>query len=249
MVQKANIAICILTVSATLFAADPPAGLARKAADRETESEKARSNYAYRQLVAVEEMSSRNTLAGHYRETREVIFSPQGERTERVIGRPVNTMVRLRLTEEDFRDIREIQPMLLTRERLWMYTTAYRGEETVQDVPCWVLEVKPRQILEGQRLFEGLIWISQADFSVIQSEGRAVPQVYSKTEENLFPRFRTIRTKMDNGFWFPAVTVSDDVLPFRTGPLRQKMRIEYSNYQRFGSESTIKFDTPAEKPF
>lgn len=196
----------------------------------------------YLQKVLIEEMSSKGSKAGEYREHREVIFSPAGERSEKVVGRPVQALARLILTEEDFRDLREIQPLLLTKDRLWLYTTTYRGEETVQQTPCWVLEVKPRQILDGQRLFQGLMWISQSDFSVVQSEGQAVPEILGTKKENLFPRFRTIRRRMPDGFWFPVLTVADDTLPFRNGPLRLRMRVEYANYQKFGTETVIRFE-------
>lgn len=196
----------------------------------------------YLQKVLIEEMSSKGSKAGEYKEHREVIFSPAGERSEKVVGRPVQALARLILTEEDFRDLREIQPLLLTKDRLWLYTTTYRGEETVQQTPCWVLEVKPRQILDGQRLFQGLMWISQSDFSVVQSEGQAVPEILGTKKENLFPRFRTIRRRMPDGFWFPVLTVADDTLPFRNGPLRLRMRVEYANYQKFGTETVIRFE-------
>lgn len=242
------VAVCILLVSGIGRAADPPAGLARKAAERETESEAARANFAYQQKVLIEELSEKGLKAGEYRETREVIFSPEGERSEKMSGTPWKSLVRLQLTDEDFRDLRDVQPMLLTKDRLWLYRTTYRGEETVQETPCWVLEVKPRQLLDGQRLFEGLMWISQADFSIVQTEGRAVPQILSTKSENLFPRFRTIRRQTREGFWFPALTVADDTLPFRNGPLRLKMRIEYLSYQKFGADSTIRFDSEPIKP-
>ena len=47
--------------------------------------------------------------------------------------------------------------MVLTEERLWNYETKFRGEETMDGVECWVLQVRPRQILEhvGGRIFEG----------------------------------------------------------------------------------------------
>ncbi len=234
----------MLLVSAIAAAADPPPGLARKAAERESASEEIRSQYLYQQKVLIEEISAKGQKAGEFRETREVIFSPAGERSEKVIGKPSSTLVRLILTEEDHRDLREIQPLLLTKDRLWMYSTAYRGEETVLNTPCWVLEVKPRQILDGQRLFQGLLWIAQSDFSVVQSEGQAVPEVLGTKKENLFPRFRTLRHRMPDGYWFPALTFADDTLPFRNGPLRLRMRVEYSNYQKFGSDSVIRFDPP-----
>ncbi|MGH9630675.1 MAG: hypothetical protein ACRD7E_20370, partial [Bryobacteraceae bacterium] len=56
--------------------------------------------------------------------------------------------------------------------------------------------------------------------------------------ENLFPHFTTIREKIGE-YWFPMHTYADDTLPFHTGPLRIRMTIRYSNYQRFGAESKI----------
>ena len=80
------------------------------------------------------------------------------------------------------------------------------------------------------------------DFSIVKSEGRAVPQVFSTKNENLFPRFTTFRQKMPNSFWFPIHTFGDDTLPFRTGPLRQRMTIKYTNYQEFKADSKVKFE-------
>lgn len=231
-----------LLLIGALSAQDPPADLATRVARRESESEAARAHYTYRQVVVLEELDSRGVRAGEYRETRDIVFSPDGERTERVIGKPVLALVRLRLTEEDFRDIREVQPMLLSSERLSLYQVRFKGEEPVEGLSCWVLEVKPRQILDRQRLFEGLLWIDKNDGSIVRSAGRAVPQIFGTKYENLFPRFTTIRRRMDSGHWFPLHTHADDTLPFRTGPLRIRMTIRYSDYRRFSSESTVTFD-------
>ena len=51
-------------------------------------------------------------------------------------------MLHLVLTPEDFADIREIQPVVLTEDRLWNYETTFRGDETVDGVDCWVLQVR-----------------------------------------------------------------------------------------------------------
>jgi hypothetical protein len=237
-------AVFCTSLVSPILASDPPRDLAKRIAERETQSEAVRAQYMYRQQLLIEEFDKRNVRAGDYSEQREVIFSPAGERTEKVTQKATDRLVRLKLTPEDFRDIQEIQPLLLTKERLWLYQTQPRGEETVEGVPCWVLEVKPRQILDGQRLFEGLLWASQADFSVVRSEGRAVPQILSKKDENLFPRFTTIRHQQEGGYWFPRITFADDTLPFRSGPLRLRMKLEFSQYQRFGAESTIRFEAP-----
>ena len=138
-------------------AEDPPENLAKLVAHREAE----RNQYTYRQTVAVEELDNRGMARGAYKEVRDVIFSPAHERTDQMIGKPDNSLRALKLTEEDFRDIRDIHPFVLTEERLWNYETRFRGEEAMDGVDCWVLQVRPRQLLEGQRLFDGLLWIDK----------------------------------------------------------------------------------------
>jgi hypothetical protein len=61
----------------------------------------------------------------------------------------------------------------------------------------------------------------------------------SMSSENLFPRFTTVRKPVDGKNWFPVYTLADDTLEFRTGPQRERLRIEYSDYHRFGAESTF----------
>ena len=194
----------------------------------------------YRQTVTVEELDTRGAARGGFKETRDVIFSPEHERTEETIGKPENNLKFLRLTDEDYRDIRDIQPIVLTQDRLWNYETRFRGDENIDDVDCWVLEVKPRQILGNQRFFDGEMWVDQNGYDIVRMEGRAVPQLISTKDENLFPRFTTIRKPVDGKHWFPVYTYADDTLSFRTGPQRIRLRIAYSNYRRFSAESTFK---------
>jgi hypothetical protein len=242
-----NWRICFIVASlssiAVLKAQDAPLpDLARRVAARETETEQAQRNYLYRQTVAIDEIDGHGAKVGGYQEVREVIFSPEKERSEQMVGRPLDTLVRLKLTEEDFRDIREIQPFMLTTDQAFLYETQFRGEETVDQMDCYVIQIRPRQILEGQRLFDGLLWVSKRDYSIIRSEGQAVPQIRTTKAENLFPHFTTIRQKVEGGLWFPAVTYGDDTLDFRNGAQRIRMTIRYSDYRKFGSDSKITFE-------
>jgi hypothetical protein len=214
----------------------------RRVAARETETQEAQSHYTYEQTVTIEELDQHGARGGEYREVRDIIFSPDQQRTERMIGKPSSTLTHLKLTEEDFRDIREVQPFLLTKEQAFLYETRFRGEETIEGVECWVIQIRPRQLLQGQRLFDGMLWVDKSDFSIIRSEGEAVPQIRTTQTENLFPRFTTVRRKVEGSFWFPATTYGDDTLYFRTGPQRIRLTIRYSKYQKFGADTKITFD-------
>lgn len=218
----------------------PPRNLAKLVAEKEAAAQAERAQYMYTQSLTVEELEGKRGVPKLYREEREVVFSPSGERTEQLVGRPNSTLQRLRLTDEDFRDIYEVQSLMLTPEVLSLYDTQIKGEETVGECDCWVLRVRPRQILDGQRLFDGHLWVDKKDYSVVRSEGKPVPQMWSSTpgKENLFPYFTTVREKV-NGHWFPVLTHSDDTLAFSSGPLRTRMTIRYRNYKKFGSESRL----------
>ena len=75
----------------------------------------------------------------------------------------------------------------------------------------------------------------------MRSSGQAVPQLLTTKSENLFPHFTTVRQKVEGDFWFPSLTFADDTLPFRSGPQRIRLTIRYSDYRKFGSDSTITF--------
>ena len=207
----------------------------------ETAAQQAQSNYTYRQSVTVDELDNHGATIGQYRELRDIIFSPSEKRTEQMIGTPLKSLKHLQMTDEDFRDIREIQPFLLTAEQAFMYENKFRGEENIDGVDCFVLQIRPRQILDGQRLFDGTIWVDKHDFSVVRSEGQAVPQIITTKTENLFPHFTTLRQRVDGDFRFPVTTYSNDTLYFRTGPQRMRLMIRYSDYKKFGSDSKITF--------
>jgi len=214
----------------------------RRAVERESATAQAQSNYTYRQSVTVDEFDNRGAIAGSYWEQRDIIFSPTQERTEKMVGQPFQNLHRIGLTDEDFRDIRDVQPFLLTKDQTFLYETRYRGEETMDGVDCYVIQIRPRQILQGQRLFDGLLWVEKKDYSIIRSEGQAVPQIRTTKYENLFPHFTTIREKVDGDFWFPVITYGDDTLYFATGPQRIRLMIRYSQYKKFTTDSKVVFD-------
>ncbi len=226
-------------MSALASAQEAPPNVARLVAHRESETEAERNQYTYRQSVTLDELDDHGGTRGQYREIRDIIFSPQHERSEVVIGKPLNGLKYLIMTDEDFRDVREIQPLVLTEDRLWNYETKFRGDETKDDVDCWVLQVRPRQILEGQRFFDGLLWVDKKEYNIVRMEGQAVPQIRTMKSENLFPRFTTLRKPIDGKHWFPIYTWADDTLHFRNGPQRERLKIEYSNYKRFSVDSSF----------
>jgi hypothetical protein len=231
------------------WATDPPPNLLKLIAQRETQNATALQDYTYRQSATVQEISGQGAIQGEFHELADITFSPTHVRYEQVIGSPRDTLTHIRMTPVDFDDIRNIQFFLLTSEKVRLYESQYKGEETVRGMNCFVVYIRPRQILSTQRFFEGLIWARESDYTIVQTEGQAVPQIETLREQNLTPHFTTIWGQVEK-WMFPVETYADDTLFFRNWPQRVKIIIRYSNYKRFGAESTITFgnDPAAAQP-
>src|SRR3569832_96568 len=113
---RASLAILGIILASAFIAAAQPPDLLKKTALRETENEAARNEYTYRQTVVIADLDSHGAQLGDYRKVRDIVFSPTMVRSEQVVEKARNSLKRLVLTEEDFRDIRDIQPMLITKD-------------------------------------------------------------------------------------------------------------------------------------
>src|ERR1700761_569464 len=115
---------------------EPPTDLLKKAAAAASKTNIARENYTYRQSVTVQELDHRDMVAGQYTEVRDITFSPNGARYEQVIAAAKNTLTQVKLTPQDFSDIRSIQPFYLTDDSVSLYSGKYKGEEMMDGAQC-----------------------------------------------------------------------------------------------------------------
>ncbi len=218
---------------------------------KETEFAKAREAYTYRQTARILEYDDGGGVRGKYEMVQDVIFGPNGERTERVVYAPVSTLKGLILTPRDMQDMRDVQPFVMTIADRPNYDIRYLGPEKVDEIETYVFAVKPKTMKEGQRYFEGQIWVDQRDLQIVKTYGKGVGILKKKSDEQ-FPRFETYRDQIDGKFWFPVYTRADDVLHFEGGDQRIRMVMKYEDYKQFKSESDIKFGDvigePGEKP-
>jgi hypothetical protein len=219
-----------------------------KFAAKESEFAKARENYTYRQSVKVQTLDeSGQPDGGKYQMVSDIIFSPEGKRTERVVYAPVNTLERLILTPEDMQDLKDVQPFVLTSEDVPEYNIRYLGHEQVDEVPCYVFAVKPKQMNPAKRYFEGQVWVDDKDLQIVKTYGRGVGNSKNAKGQQ-FPKFETYREQVDGRYWFPTYTYANDTLNFPEGPLKMKMVMKYEDYKQFKSDVKIKFSEVGAQP-
>ena len=235
------LALALLWAAPAAAQQTPPKDLLKTIARQGSLFEAELGRYTYRQTFHFHELDKRGGQRGDYLEVRDVTFGPDGERTDEYVKGPIDRLKHMRLTEEDFRDLRDIQPFVLTEDTLWRYETRYEGEEPIDGRSCFVFRVKPRQVLEGQRMLDGRIWIDPEAQQVVQVAGQPVPQLNHTENANLFPRFMTVYAPIDGKFWFPVRTEAQDTLPFPTGMQQVRYEVDYAAYKRFSAETKITF--------
>jgi len=232
-------ALAALTVP--IWAADDNVNadeIIRKFAAKEAEFAEARNNYTYRQSLKMEELDpGGNPTGGRWEEVDDIIFTPEGKRIEKVVYAPVISLKNIGLTPEDVKDLREVQPFVLTTAALPEYNINYLGREKVDEIGCFLFSVKPKKLVAGKRYFEGQVWVDDRDLQIVKSYGKGVG--IAKNQE--FPKFETYREQIDGQYWFPTYTHADDTLHFKDMSQRIRMVVKYQDYKRFVGKSTIKY--------
>jgi hypothetical protein len=217
----------------------------QKFAAREAEFKTERENYTYTQTFVIQTLDSGGRVDGEYRRTSEVVFTPSGKRFEHDTYAPVPTLERITLSQQDLDDLEKVQPFVLTTTELPKYNIKYVDHEPLDELGTYVFDVAPKTLEKNQRYFQGRVWVDDKDFEIVKTDGKAVPDIKKKGQENVFPRFETFRENVEGGYWFPTYTRSNDVLHFSGGDVPIKMTVKYENYKRFGV--TIKIGAPTKK--
>ena len=216
-----------------------PDEIIQKFAAKEKEFSDARNNYTYRQTVKMEELDPDGSPTNRKWElVEDVIFTPEGKRTEKVIYAPVQTLS-LMLTQEDEQDLRSVQPFVLTTAEIPEYDIKYQGRDKIDEVGTYKFSVKPKKMVKGRRYFEGDIWVDDRDLQIVKTFGKGEGLVNKDT--NQFPRFETYREQIDGKYWFPTYTHADDTLRFKSSSQRIRMTVRYQDYKHYEGKSTIRY--------
>jgi hypothetical protein len=215
----------------------------QKFAAREAEFKTERDNFTYTQTFSIQTVDTSDRVDGEYKMTSEIVFTPAGKRFEKVTYAPPPTLERISLSQQDLDDLEHVQPFVLTTAELPKYNVKYVDREPLDELNTYVFEVGPKTLEKNQRYFQGRIWVDDKDFAIVKTDGKAVPDIKKKGQENVFPRFETFRENIEGNYWFPTYTRSNDTLHFSNGDVKIRMAVHYENYKRFGV--TIKIGTPA----
>ncbi len=217
--------------------------------ERESEFRTAMANYTFERSVRVDTIDDdTKKVDGEYYQVTDISADPDGKLYEHVVEAPASSLERVMMSPADFQDIEHRLPFVLTKEDVGQYNLSYVGKQAVDDVDCFVFDVKPKVIEKNMRYFQGRIWVDAKDFQIVVTNGKNVPDDVRKGHEDLSPPFMTFRQQIDGKYWFPVYTKGDGVLHFAAGQgygsqeVHMREIVKYANYRRFGSSVRITYD-------
>lgn len=238
----------------------PPKGftveqIIQKFAAKEKEFKTARDRYIYRQSVKVQTLDG-ETVDGEFQQVSDILFDDKGRRLEHVLFAPQPTLQKISMSKEDFDDIQNRLPFVLTTDDLLEYQVLYVGQQHVDELDTYVFDIAPKQIVKGHRYFQGRIWVDSQDLQIVKTHGKNVPETTANPnpkkkknqEENLFPRFTTYREQIDGQYWFPTYSRADDILHFSNQDVHIRIIVKYTDYHRFGSDVKITYEGEVSNP-
>ncbi len=225
-----------------------PQEIIKRFAQKESEFRQVWQQYTYTQDIVFQVLTRTGRVREEREMTIEIFFTSDGERQHRIVydrGR----LESVRLTREDLDDALNLQPFALTTEELPEYEIKYKGEKQVDELNCYVFDVKPKRIRRGRRYFRGRIWVDDLDLQIVMTKGKAVPDFGN----NKFPAFETLRQQVDGKYWFPTWSEADDILVFGGGFRRSRRvhvreLITYSNFKKFEVGTSIQFGEVVGEP-
>ena len=238
-------AACAVSADDKSISPAPPKGLTvdeiiQRFAAKEKEFRDARAQYTYRQDVKVQTVDG-NTATGEYREIVDITFRDDGKRIENVVFAPQSTLQEVTMDPEDYDDIRNRYPFVMTTDEIPIYQVLYVGQQKVDEIDTYVFDVAPKKMEKDKRYFQGRIWVDNQDLQIVKTCGRPVFQQKKSLEGHLFPSYVSYREQVDGKYWFPTYARADEILHFKNNDVHIRIVVKYTDYKKFQAKSKIIF--------
>jgi hypothetical protein len=120
----------------------------------------------------------------------------------------------------------------------------------VDEVDCYIFQVKPKMPERTVALFDGIIWVDEKYLEVVKTYGRWITDVGVMRSKLLpFTMFETYREYVDGKYWFPTYSRSDDTTTVDKVEIPIRVVIKYSDFKPLGAASAAPAATsPATAP-
>ena len=207
----------------------------------------ARAKYTYRKTIRIQEIGPNGKPAGEYLLVTQSGRDSDGTPIDKVVERPQSTLTHMQLESEDLDGLNRIPSFPLTTNQLAKYDLKYLGKEQVDEISCYIFQVKPKVVERVHAYFQGVVWIDDKYLEVVKSYGSWVNDLgdVQSSPQVPFTTFETYREFIDGKYWFPTYSRSDETLHLKGQDIPLRMVIKWSDFKPVGTEAPAAPATPS----
>jgi len=226
----------------------PPEEIIKRFAQKEDEYLAARARYTYKKTVRLEEFGPDGQPSGEMLLVSEAVAGEDGKLHEKTVQKPESTLQYLQIGPEDFQQLARMPAYPLTSAQLPKYDLKYLGKEKVDEVDCYIFQVKPRAVERTHYLFDGILWVDAQYLEVVKTYGKWVNDLGDTHTATLpFTFFDTYRENVDGKYWLPDYVRSDSTLNLKNLNVNVRLVVKWTDFKPI-SAATSPPTTPAVPP-
>jgi hypothetical protein len=198
----------------------------------------ARAKYTYRKTIRIQEFGPDGRPAGEYVIVTKPGRDPDGVFTDKIVERPQSSMQHLELESEDLDSLNRIPAFPLTSNQLGKYNLKYIGKDQLDEISCYIFDVKPKVVERAHAYFQGVVWVDDKYLEVVKTYGSWVNDLgeVKSSPQVPFTMFETYREFVDDKYWFPTYARSDETLHIKgQGDVPLRLVIKWSDFKLVAS--------------
>ena len=211
----------------------PEAEIIRRFSQKEDEYLATRMHFTYKKTIRIEEFTPDGKLSGEYVLVMEPARDEDGKLYEKVVQRPQSTMQHFFLRSEDLEGLERIPAFPLTTKQLVNYDLKYLGKEQVDEVDCYIFQVKPKTVERQKAYFDGVVWVDTKYLEVVKTYGQWMTDLgpMRVIKDMPFGLFETYRENVEGKYWFPSYSRSDDTAELKGQQIPVRMVIKWTDFK------------------
>jgi hypothetical protein len=210
----------------------PPEEIIRRFAANEDQYMAARPGYGFRKTIRIDEFDREGKLVGQFLTVSEQIRTPNGRVVNKVVEHPQSSLHLVPLEPEDVKELDKLPPFPLNSGQLAKYNLKFIGDEQIDEIPCYIFQVKPRGVDRANNYFDGIVWVDSKYLEVVKTYGKWVNELGDVKLANMpFTTFETYRENVDGKYWFPNYQRSEETVHLKDGDFPVRLVIKWSEFK------------------
>jgi hypothetical protein len=212
----------------------PPAQIIAAFAKKEDLYRAQRPLFSYHRTVRIQEFGPDGRPGGEFSATYEAARTSTGQLYEKALAAPQSSLQYMQFEPEETHFFTSIPAFPLTTDQLSRYDVQYLGTEKVDEIDCYIFQVRPKTLDRQRPLFDGVIWVDQKYLEVVKTYGKWVTDLGPMHAANLpFIIFETYRENVEGKYWFPNYSRSEDVYKLKDREINVRVTIKWTDFKPF----------------